>query len=100
MQVDISKVIWMADSLFMKSVQCEVYVKGFLNRIPITVKNSPVTILQPERCMGELLPHLRVQLSNAARVACEDSHGLVRQSVLVKITPGGMAEVKEWEWLT
>lgn len=57
MRVDFSQVIWMADFLFMRSVQCKVCVKGFLNHIAITMKNSPVTVLQPERFMGVLLPY-------------------------------------------
>lgn len=51
MNVDTRKVIWMADLLFMESVHCRVFVEGFLNHIPIVMKNNPVTVLQPERFM-------------------------------------------------
>lgn len=61
------KVIWMTNLLFMGSVQCRVFVEGFLNHIPIIMKNNPVTVLQPERFMCVLLPYLRGLLSNNAR---------------------------------
>lgn len=69
----------------MKSVQSKVYVKGCLNCIPIIMKNSPVRVLQPDRFMGVLLPHLRGLLSNDTRVAYEGSHVLVQYFVLFKI---------------
>lgn len=76
-KVDIRKTICMADLLFMKSIQCKVYVKGCLDCIPIIMKNSPVTVLQPERFMGVLLPYLRGLLSNDIRVTFEGSRVLV-----------------------
>lgn len=54
MEVGFSKVIQMTDLLFMRRVQCKVYVKGFLNHIAIIMKNSPITELQPERFMSVL----------------------------------------------
>lgn len=76
MKVDTRKVIWMTDLLFMESVQCRVFVEGFLNHIPIIMKNNPITVLQPERFMCVLLPYLRWLFSNNARGIFEGSHVL------------------------
>lgn len=78
MKVDTRKVIWMTDLLFMESVQCGVFVEGFLNHILVLMKNNPVTVLQPERFMCVLLPYLRGLLSSNARGTFEGSHVLVR----------------------
>lgn len=68
----------MADLLlFMKSMQCKVYVKGCLNCVPIIMKNRPVTVLQSERFMGVLLLYLRGLLSSDTGVAYEGGHVLV-----------------------
>lgn len=64
----------MVDLLFM----CKVYDKGCLNHIPIIMKNSLVTVLQSERFMGVLLPHLRGLLSKDTGVAYEGGHVLIR----------------------
>lgn len=77
-KVDTRKVIWLAGLLFIESIQCKVYVKGYLNHIPIIVKNNPITVLQPERFMCVLLPYLSRLLSNNARVAFEGSHVSLR----------------------
>lgn len=42
------------------------------------MKNSPVTVVQPERFMGVHFPYLRGLLSNDTGVAYEGSHVLVR----------------------